>query len=117
MSRSVVDRLHDIVEAIDLVARHASSYDAAELAAAAGPRDAVLFRLAVICEAASRLPVEIQALAPEIPWHQVKGMRNEIVHGYWQIDFTTVVDTIAHDLEPLKLAAQRLIALLERSAQ
>jgi uncharacterized protein with HEPN domain len=44
-------------------------------------------------------------------------MRNEIFHGYWQIDFAVVADTINHDLEPLKLAVQRLIALMDRSVE
>jgi uncharacterized protein with HEPN domain len=54
-------------------------------------------------------------LAPEIPWMDVKNMRNHIIHGYWQIDFQVVADTIATDLEPLKAAAQRLISLVERT--
>jgi uncharacterized protein with HEPN domain len=117
MSRSALDRLHDIVDAADLVTRDAGSHDATTLAATAGSRDAALFRLLVVCEAASQLPSEIKALAPEVPWPQMRGMRNEIVHGYWQIDFAVVADTINHDLEPLKLAVQRLIALMDRSVE
>jgi uncharacterized protein with HEPN domain len=44
-------------------------------------------------------------------------MRNHIVHGYWQIDFKVIVDTVQEDLEPLKNTAQRLIELVERTAQ
>lgn len=91
--------------------------DAAALAAAAGPRDAALFRVCVVCEAASQLPAEIQALAPEIPWQKIRTMRNRIIHSYWQIDFVIVVDTVANDLEPLKVAARRLIELVDRDPQ
>jgi uncharacterized protein with HEPN domain len=114
MSRSTVDRLRDMLHAADLATQHAGVLDAEALAAAAGPRDATLFRIAVLCEAASQLPAEIQALAPEIPWQNIRNMRNRIVHSYWQIDFVIVVDTVAKDLEPLKAATLRLIELVNR---
>lgn len=116
MSRSALDRLQDVVDSVDIAARHASGFNAAALAAAESARDATLFRIAVVCEAASQLPPEIKALAPEIPWRNIKGMRNYIVHGYWQIDLAVVVDTIASDLKPLKSAAKRLIETIQRSS-
>jgi len=42
-------------------------------------------------------------------------MRNHIMHGYWQIDFRIVAETIALDLEPIKAAAHRLIELIGRA--
>jgi uncharacterized protein with HEPN domain len=115
MSRSVVERLKDIIWSAELAVRHASGLDAAALKVADQPRDAALYRVAVIGEVASQLPAEVQTLAPEIPWHQIKNMRNHIVHGYWQIDFQIVAETIALDLEPLTTTANRLIELIERS--
>jgi uncharacterized protein with HEPN domain len=115
MSRSVVDRLKDIMESAELAVRHAGDLGAGALAAADQQRDATLFRIAIIGEVASHLPAEIQTLAPEIPWAQVRDMRNHIIHGYWQIDFGIVVDTIASDLEPLWATANRLIELIECS--
>ena len=50
-------------------------------------------------------------------WVKIKTMRNHIVHGYWQIDFRVIVDTIENDLEPLKITTQRLIELAERTTQ
>jgi uncharacterized protein with HEPN domain len=115
MTRPTLDRLRDIVYSADLAARHAGRLDATALAAAGMERDAVLFRIAVIGEASSHLPAEVQALAPEIPWHRVKDMRNHIVHGYWQIDFEIVAKVIALDIDPLKKAANRLTELMERT--
>lgn len=117
MSRSTLDRLRDIIQSAELAAQHMGDLDAAALAAAAGPRDAALFRHVVVCEAATRLPAEIQALAPEIEWRKIQGMRNIIVHDYWQIDTAIVADTISNDLGPLKTAIQRLIAHIENSSE
>lgn len=85
MSRSVVDRLRDIIHSAELAAEHAGKRDPIALAKAKKHRDATLFRIAVIGEAVSHLPKEVQALAPEIPWIRIKDMRNHIIHGYWQI--------------------------------
>jgi uncharacterized protein with HEPN domain len=115
MSRSVVDRLKDIILSAELAARHARGLDAPSLKVADQPRDAALFRIAIIGEVASKLPAEVQTLAPEIPWDQVKDMRNHIIHGYWQIDFEIVAETIALDLEPLTTSVNRLIELIEHS--
>jgi uncharacterized protein with HEPN domain len=115
MTRSIIERLTDIIESVELAISHATGLDAEAFAAANHQRDAALFRIAVIGEAASHLPAEIQALAPEIPWERVKGMRNHIIHGYWQIDFVIVAQTIAMDLEALEAAARRLIALVGRA--
>jgi uncharacterized protein with HEPN domain len=115
MTRSVLDRLRDIVQSAELAQRHAGGLEASGSAAMGVQRDAAVFRIAVIGEAASHLPAEVQALAPEIPWGGVRGMRHHMNHDYWQIDFSMVAETIALDLDPLKLVTRRLIALLETS--
>jgi uncharacterized protein with HEPN domain len=115
MTRSVLDRLKDIVHSADLAARHASGLNATALAAAELQRDATVLRIAIIGEAAQHLPAEVQALAPEIPWVNVGDMRHHIIHGYWQIDLAIVAETVALDLEPLKVAANRLIGLIARA--
>lgn len=115
MSRSAVDRLGDIVQSAELAVRYTGDLGAIALKAAGLPRDAALFRIAIIGEAVSQLPAEILALAPEIPWNDIKNMRNHIIHGYWQIDFQVVAETVELDLGPLTATATRLIKLIERS--
>jgi len=115
MRRSVLDRLKDIVYSAEFAAQRAGGLDATTLAMSDQRRDATLFRIAIVGEAASHLPAEIQTLSPEIPWMRVKDMRNHIVHGYWQIDFRIVAETIALDLEPIKATAHRLVELVGRT--
>jgi uncharacterized protein with HEPN domain len=117
MNRSTVERLHDMLGAADLAEQHAGGLDAGRLASTPARRDAALFQIVVLGEAASQLPAELQALAPEIPWLNIRNMRNLVVHAYWQIDYGIVADTIKNDLEPLKAAARRLIGLVDRDPQ
>jgi uncharacterized protein with HEPN domain len=112
MTRSVIDRLRDIIQAAELAAQHAGGLDATALAQTTVQRDATLFQIAVIGEAVSHLPADVQALAPEIPWVRIKDMRNHIVHGSWQIDLGVIALTVATRLDPLIAVSQRLIDLI-----
>jgi uncharacterized protein with HEPN domain len=69
--------------------------------------------LQIIGEAAKALPDEVCALAPEVPWHKIRGMRNVLVHGYFDIDSDIVWDAATRDTPALKPAVERLLIKLE----
>ena len=109
--RDSVERLRDIVEAIAAIERH-SNCEKQEF-----ERDELLQtwfvrHLQIIGEAARAIPEEIRALAPDIPRRQIAGMRNVLVHGYFEIDTDLVWDTAARDVPALKPAIERLLAAL-----
>jgi uncharacterized protein with HEPN domain len=60
-------------------------------------------------EACNRLPSEIQAQHPEIPWHQIVGMRNWLAHGYDGIDYDILWDTISRNARELPEKIEPLI--------
>lgn len=60
---------------------------------------AVVANLILIGEAARYVPEEVQI--PDIPWPQMRGMRNHIVHGYDQIDLEIVWNVVRDELPPL----------------
>lgn len=53
---------------------------------------------------------ELLILRPEIPWKQVFGLRNRIIHGYFDIDIDVISEVVHNDLQPLLEAT---IALME----
>lgn len=55
---------------------------------------------------------QLLALRPEIPWHQVFGLRNRIAHGYFDIDVDIISEVINNDLQPLLKATSFFIAYL-----
>ncbi len=55
----------------------------------------------IVGEAANHVSEQGQLQRPDIPWRQIIGMRNRIVHGYDQVDFDLLWDTIQQDLPPL----------------
>jgi len=54
----------------------------------------------IIGEAASRISTETRQKTPCIPWAQIVGMRNRLIHAYFDIDVDTVWKTVKDDLPP-----------------
>jgi uncharacterized protein with HEPN domain len=54
--------------------------------------------LEIIGEAANRIPEEVQAQYPEMPWLQMIGVRNRLIHGYDSVDFDILWVIVSHDL-------------------
>ena len=55
----------------------------------------------IIGEAAGRVSPSGQGKYPEIPWREIIGMRNRLIHGYDSFDLNVLWDTIETDLPPL----------------
>jgi uncharacterized protein with HEPN domain len=71
----------------------------------------------IIGEAARALPEDVRALAPEVPWQKIIGMRDILVHGYFEIDTDIVWDAVARDIPVLKPAIGRLMKALKGSGK
>lgn len=94
-------RIRDILEAIEDIRQYTAVVSYGDFAADRKTAQAVAFNLAVIGEAATRIPSEVHARAPQIPWAKMRAMRNVLIHQYWQIDPAILWDTSQHDLPPL----------------
>ena len=77
-------------------------------------QNAVVKAIEIIGEAASRVSKNMQSVHPQIPWAEIIGMRNRLVHGYGDIQLDVVWQTVQDDLpnlvaqlEPLVPAAPR----------
>ncbi len=63
--------------------------------------DAVVRNFEIIGEAASRVDEGFQLSAPFIPWQQLRGYRNRLIHEYFGVDYTIVWDIIRLELDDL----------------
>lgn len=64
-------------------------------------QDAVIRNLQILAEFAGRISPEHQALSPEVPWQQVRGFRNILVHQYLGIDIDFIWGILVDDLPVL----------------
>lgn len=73
--------------------------------------DAAVRNLQTLSEATQQLPAELKQQFPEIPWREISGFRNILVHNYLgDIDPQTVAAVIEQYLEPLKVAAEKMLS-------
>ncbi len=63
----------------------------------------------IIGEAANRIPRSTQEEYPAIPWADIVGMRNRLIHGYNSIDLGLLRDTIIDDLPPFIVQLEKII--------
>lgn len=73
-------------------------------------QSAVLHQLMIVGEAVKRLSVETRQAAPEIPWSLIAGMRDNLIHGYDDVDLDEVWKTSERDVPALMNSVERLLA-------
>jgi uncharacterized protein with HEPN domain len=102
------ERLLDILEAIDRIEKRASgSYEAFQIDEVI--QIYVVHHLQIIGEAARAVSQTTRDLLPSVPWRKVIGMRNILVHDYFEIDLQTVWMVVDRDLPSLKREISRYI--------
>lgn len=102
-------RIRDILESVGAVQGYAAGMTFEEFARDRRTIDAVVRRFTIIGEAANHVPVEICSRHPEIPWADMRAMRNFVVHEYFGVDEETLWNTIQEDLPGIVEPLQRLL--------
>ncbi|MBK6854403.1 MAG: DUF86 domain-containing protein [Burkholderiales bacterium] len=100
-------------DCLDRIAEYANAerarFDASRLV-----QDAVIRNLQTLAESSQRLSTEIKGTEPQIPWRELSGFRNVIVHGYLGVDLGAVWLVVEQDLPALAAAVDRMAAHLGR---
>jgi uncharacterized protein with HEPN domain len=115
MDKRVLRRLRDIEEYLQGSMKVIEGMTLEQLQASRLHSRALERELEIVGEAVRNIPIEVQEMAPDIPWRRMGSLRNVLAHGYAGIDFAMIY-YIAKDLAPNELGKiQQLIAALEAS--
>jgi uncharacterized protein with HEPN domain len=101
-------RVRHILESIDKILRYTAGMTYDDFCASDVTVDAVIRNFGVIGEAARHIPDDVIASQSDIPWANMRGMRNVLIHRYDDVRLDIIWDTIPRELPPL---VPRLIAL------
>ena len=95
-------RLGHIYDAIVKIERYISGVEKTAFLQNDILQDAVMRQVEIIGEASSRISDEMQEKYPNLPWFEMRAIRNKIVHDYLEINTDIIWDTVQSDLPPLK---------------
>lgn len=101
MKRPDAKLLLDMLQSARLAVSYLGETDRVAFGADLQLQDAVARRLEVLGEAAARVTAETRAALPDVPWREMVGMRNRIVHEYFQMDLDVLWDVVHGELPPL----------------
>jgi uncharacterized protein with HEPN domain len=102
--------LQDIVDAAALAIEHVGAMTLEEFETDALVRDAVLYRFVVIGEAVARISAQTQTRLSALPWPQMRGMRNVLIHEYDQVQLDVVFETVRRHLPQLVAQIEAILA-------
>ena len=78
-------------------------------------QDAIIRNLQVLCESVRRIDPAYKDLHSGIDWKAIAGMRNVLVHDYFDVDFEAVWDVVTRDLAPLELVMRSILARVDQN--
>jgi uncharacterized protein with HEPN domain len=114
MSNEFLDYVEDILDAMDKaeILLEGVTYDQFE--ADFRINFAVVRALEIVGEATKRLPMTLRDQYPDIPWQEMAGMRDRIIHGYDTVNLRIVWETVKRRIPTVKPQIQQILADYEK---
>ncbi len=101
-NRIADDYFNDIIITIDKIESFVGDISKDEFAVDEKTQFAVIRGLEIIGEAAKKIPRESQEEYPKVPWKELAGMRDKLIHAYFGVNIEIVWITVKKDLPEIK---------------
>ena len=101
--------LKDIADAMESIEQFVKGISFDDFAKDDKTASAVIRKFEIIGEATKQIPDEIRQKYPTIPWKEMAGMRDRLIHFYSGVDYKLVWDTIKNRLPQVKPLIKKLL--------
>jgi len=102
MKRSVLLYIKDIIDYMERAESYLQNLTYEQFINDVKTCDAIIRCIEIIGEATKNIPNEIKEKYPLVPWRDISGMRDKIIHSYFSVDFEEVWLTVKEDIPKLK---------------
>lgn len=109
MKRDIGVFLEDILESIGRIDEYTKDISEEEFYRTVSIQDAVIRRFEVIGEAAKHIPQTVKDKYSEIPWKEISGTRDILIHEYFGVNLERIWKTIQKDILPFKKQLQKML--------
>ena len=104
-----LDYIDDMLEAAQKIEKYTDGMSHEEFVSDEKTVDAVLRNLEILGEASKLITEDVREHAPEIPWSEMAGMRDKLIHGYATIDLDIVWQTVTEEVPQLRSKLDELL--------
>mgnify|MGYP001558699391 CR=1 FL=1 len=113
MKREILDYIEDIISAMDKAVDFVKNMSYEEFTRDDKTVYAVVRAIEIIGEAVKNIPGNVRKNYPEIPWKDMAGMRNKVIHEYFGVKLNIVWRTVKEEIPPLKPLFEKILKELE----
>jgi uncharacterized protein with HEPN domain len=112
--RDYRDYLQDILDAVNDIENFVDKMSFEEFVKDRKTLNAVVRSIEIIGEASKNIPEALKAKHQELPWKQMTGMRDKLIHAYFGVDVETLWKAVKENIPPLRNAIQKMLKDTEK---
>ena len=110
MSKPDLVRVHHMLDAAREILEFSTGKSRSDLDTGRMLSLSLVHLLEITGEATVGISPEFRKKYPQVPWNTIVGMRNRLIHGYYDIDLDIVWKTVEEDIPPLVIELEKIIA-------
>ena len=115
MKRDYRDYINDILEECNYLIKRSKNLTFSEFEENEDLRRAFIRSLEIIGESTKKLPVELKKKYNNIPWKEISGMGDKLIHDYFGVDYEIIWNTIIKEIPLLKIEIEKILKDLYQS--